>query len=348
MINHDDCFEIFQQFVPGLQPEQWKNKWESLTISERESVLRGFSFLNRPLVKRLLYRCAVSGLNCVPFSLRRFFIDLLKGLRKGSSHPSVPSNLFHYRQSAAYRLTRSLGERDSQPEILITYDLDQNECINYLETGFNLLHSRNLKATFNILTGGNYPCSAQLVKSLSKQGNSLGLHGHKHDIDFGNRSPQHIAASLSKAKEILGCSVNGFRSPALSVSPGLYTVLENQGFAYESSLMVNHPFYVGSGVPYPFKIPGTHLIEYPILFQDNVFFSDFKMADDEALKRATEVLDMCLEDGGVAVLNLHLCIEKHHPEFHEGLLDYIALKGLGRRSLEQYHLDAFQCGAGNV
>lgn len=332
-----DCFSIFSELNPDLTQSAWDEAWDSMGIEDQRRIIQSFTISNRPLHKRLIYRAIVGSLNLLPFKARRVLIEMSKVIRRFKHSPQAPPDLFRYGDSPAYLLSQRLGVKCSKSAVLLTYDLDKGDCIDYLPVGLAMLKERNIKATFNILTGGDYQITPDLIDLITGEGHTIGLHGHRHDIDFGNRSQEHIRQALTKAQNLFPGNSDGFRSPALSISPQLYKILEQDSFLYDSSVVVSHPFYQGCGVPYPYKIPGTNVVEYPVLFQDNVFFSDYDLGDGRALEISKKAMDQCMSDKGVAVLNLHLCIECEHEKYHRGLLDYIVEKQYPALTIDEHY-----------
>lgn len=319
---------IFAPYLPGLEYSDWESHWRPLPDIYKKNLLSAFTVTNRPLQSRLFLRALVVFLNSLPFNLQRTLLEKMKRFR--SSKKDLGDSLFKTmlieNHSAEKFFKEVKFERRSFVDggcASLTYDIDQPVCAEYLPHCLKLLRKRNIVAVFNFLANGQYLLDKKTLELVLSEGHEVGLHGYRHDIDFGNRSISHIQKMLRKAKQSLPIPVKGFRSPALSVSPNLMTVLSGEGFEYDSSIAACHPFHHNNGFAFPYIIPETDIVEMPVALQDNVFFSDLKLTDDEAIGLSRSIVNGILRKGGHAVINLHLYIEKYHEKYHLGLLDWL-------------------------
>lgn len=320
-------FRAFAGALPGLGEQEWRSAWEGLSPEAREALVEHFTIRNRPLGRRLAYRLVITALGLLPFGMRRKVIESMKAVRAGVFRtPAKSVRLPRYTEGEAHLLLRALASRidPSRARIVVTYDVDQPACVESLPECVRALDGHGLVAAFNFLVHGDYSFPSGLVMEMGCSRHELGLHGYTHDIDFGNRAYSTIADRLERCRRALPYVPQGFRSPALSVSPGLFRALDGAGFAYDSSIPVAHPFHRSCGFPYPYAVAGTGLVELPVLLQDNLFFSDNAYDDAHAFDVTREMIGECTALGGVAVLNLHMYIQVRHEAYHRMLLGWLA------------------------
>ena len=320
-------YENFKSIAPELNEGTWNKIWSAISDKNKKALQRDFSIKNRSVGNRFILRCILWILSLVPFSLRRFAIENAKSVRTGKQTESDPYEELSFSSSSASSLIQHIGtNRIHFPGsgcVSLTYDIDQPACMDYLPRALNVFSERGINAVFNFLTGGEYTLPVDLTDRITTEGHELGLHGHRHDIDFGNRSFRYIDKTLQQCRTLLPYQKGGFRSPALSISPHMIFALEKNDFLYDSTVPAANPFYRSCGFPYPYRFPGLRLFEFPVLLQDNTLFSDFKLDDKNGLELACKIIRNCLRQKGLAVINLHLYIERNHEQFHFGLLDWL-------------------------
>jgi len=106
----------------------------------------------------------------------------------------------------------------------------------------NLFEGNNVRGTFFILgeIAASYP---DLVRSISKAGHEIGVHGLHHEQLFRlsrDKAKEDIFRAREMVEDISGTKVYGFRAPAFSISQKNSWALEliaELGFQYDSSIM---------------------------------------------------------------------------------------------------------------
>jgi polysaccharide deacetylase family protein (PEP-CTERM system associated) len=135
-----------------------------------------------------------------------------------------------------------------------------------------LFASAGVKATFFVL-GWVAERHPDLVHRIVAEGHELASHGWNH-TRVDRQTPQEFAADLRRSKRLLedlgGVAVRGYRAATFSIShrnPWAFAVLEEEGFAYSSSVYpVRHDYY---GMPMAprfafYPSPDGQLEEYPM------------------------------------------------------------------------------------
>jgi len=98
--------------------------------------------------------------------------------------------------------------------------------------------------------------------------------------DYSSASFENIREDLIKSETVFDEKPHGFRFPRYRRSPEAISLLENSGYAYESSIIINHrEYYEGSLFPYniPVNLPGrtfysTNLLEMSPVYKDDWAF----------------------------------------------------------------------------
>ncbi|MBI4619762.1 MAG: polysaccharide deacetylase family protein [Desulfobacterales bacterium] len=207
--------------------------------------------------------------------------------------------------------------------VCITHDVDFVEGYDFVEELVGLEKKYNIRSTYNFLIKGRYRCERGLLQYIIDNGFEVGLHGYTHDIALSYRSPSIIRRDIEKALSEMDFRVMGFRTPALSISKNLLTVLKELNFKYDSSLASTSSYWQGVETCFPFRYPGMGIWEVPLCLQDSTMFRDHSMNDEDALQLIKKMIGGIIEVGGVAVINLHPCILKNRMDFYHRLLDYI-------------------------
>lgn len=341
-VSEENLYYIFKSVAPDLDRGEWSVVWSELSWEARDSLMRAFTTPTIPASVVLLKRALVRFSNGLPLKQRRKLFRMIKLVRKHLRRRIKAHELFGYDGSVGQGVLSRIGrDRISvQPAVILTYDLDLPSCLEGLDASLEQLDKFGLHATYNILTGADYQFDRAVVERIRRCGHDVGLHGHTHDLDYGVKSPSELDSLFSKSLATFGEGVMGFRSPALSKGANLYSALQRFGFRFDSSFTVQHPFYGGTGIPFPYLMHEVPLVQYPILFQDNVFFSDLGFDDEEALGVAVPLVRRCAESGGVAVLNLHLCLENSHSVFHEKLLESISTLSVPSMSMMEHYMSS--------
>lgn len=282
--------------------------------SSGEDLLR---FLVGPVLDRL------------PHSIRQLATDLAKSLRSHRHSETVldPSS------GSLNRLLMTL--RRNNPEVpdlwdgksfalCLTHDVDNSVGYQFVEDLFHFEYTVGCRSTFFFLSGGDYTPGLPLLERLEQAGFEVGLHGLTHDIGLGIRSERRIQHVLREATARLGVPVRGFRAPALSVSEKLLECIEDVGFEYDSSLQVSAPFYRSTKFSMPYPYPGRSLWEVPLSLQDDQFFRDAFLSEEQATVQLGRFLKQIAVVGGAAVVNLHPHLLCDRPKFLTYVMDVAA------------------------
>lgn len=112
---------------------------------------------------------------------------------------------------------------------------------NNMDKIFNLLFSKNLKATFFVVgwIAEKYP---EIVKKISNSGFEIGSHTHMHQLMY-EQNPKQVDEDLKKSINILesltGKKVKSFRAPGFSITEKnkwVFEILYENGIVYDSSI----------------------------------------------------------------------------------------------------------------
>lgn len=111
----------------------------------------------------------------------------------------------------------------------------------------DLFDSYNLKATFFVVGQDLlYPERLKLLKEVLSRGHEIANHTMTHREGFSFLSYQEKLQEIRDAQSIiqdkLGITTRGFRAPSNDLDSDTLKILENEGYAYDSSLM---PTYYG-------------------------------------------------------------------------------------------------------
>lgn len=130
----------------------------------------------------------------------------------------------------------------------------------------DLLDEFSAKGSFYVpgLTAEQHP---QILSTCLERGHEVGFHGYYHEL-VHQLSDSENAAILDKAIALfesqIGFIPKGYRSPAWEMTPGLFQLLRERGFNYDSSLMsFDHPYSV-DGLT---ELPVQWLIDDAIYFR---------------------------------------------------------------------------------
>lgn len=109
------------------------------------------------------------------------------------------------------------------------------EILNYA----NMLHKYNIKGTF-FVTVDFIKESKQYLLEAIKQGHEIGLHCLHHH-SYKKYTPEEFRKMIQESKRIikeeLGVEPVGFRFPEMKHRRSLFTVLKQEGFIYDSSVV---------------------------------------------------------------------------------------------------------------
>lgn len=164
--------------------------------------------------------------------------------------------------------------------------------------------------------------------TLMKEGCELAVHGIDawHSVEKGRDELARIAA-------VTGESGIGIRMHWLLRDENTFRVLEEAGYAYDSSVGYNETIGYKSGTTQTFRPLGTQsLLELPVHIQDGAMFfpQRLDLSEPEAWKRCGELIDNAGKFGGVLTVLWH--DRSHGPERFWG--DFYARLVQALRSLD--------------
>jgi hypothetical protein len=148
------------------------------------------------------------------------------------------------------------------------------------------------------------------VAMLNKKGCEIGVHGLDawHSVAKG-------ASELERVSEVAGQSSIGIRMHWLLQNTKTMEVLEEAGFAYDSSAGYNETVGYRNGTTQVFRPLGSRtLLELPMHIQDGALFYPHRLdlTERHALERCQSLIDHAIEYGGVLTLLWH--DRSHAPE----------------------------------
>lgn len=101
-----------------------------------------------------------------------------------------------------------------------------------------LFDKLNFRSTF-FFTGYIASFYPDLVKTISKEGHEIASHNYYH-LDYEYETEKKFTIDLKASKQLLedltGKKTIGYRSPNSSLPKNLVSILENEGFQYDSSV----------------------------------------------------------------------------------------------------------------
>jgi peptidoglycan/xylan/chitin deacetylase (PgdA/CDA1 family) len=187
-----------------------------------------------------------------------------------------------------------------------------------------LLDRYGVPATF-FVPGHSADTWPHLVKEIATRGHELGNHGYMHEVPatLDAATERDVIARGSDAIErAAGIRPRGFRSPSWDLSPHTLDILREQGFTYDSSLMMDdfrlHWCRAGDVIhrDRAFEFGrDTELVEMPIhwILDDAPYFN-FSYQSRTGLTPASSVLEIWQDEfdylydrvpGGVYTLTMH-------------------------------------------
>jgi peptidoglycan/xylan/chitin deacetylase (PgdA/CDA1 family) len=207
--------------------------------------------------------------------------------------------------------------------VCLCHDVDSKECYDFIPKLVDLEKHFKVRSTYNFLTNWEYKVEHSLLKELSDNNFEVGLHGWTHDIALGCRDRKRIKNELSRALDVLGMPVKGFRAPAFSITKSLLEVLSELGIKYDSSMKTLSCYGQGVETPYPYRFPNIDIWEIPLTIQDDRIFRDLHLSCEEGLGVIKELTSRTIQVNGVTVINTHPRLVKHKFSFYKDLLDWL-------------------------
>jgi len=169
-------------------------------------------------------------------------------------------------------------------------------------------HAARRGTAYDVTDIGNW------IGELRSNQCEIGVHGIDawHDADKGKEELRQIA-------EAGGGSSGGIRMHWLLQDEQTYRVLEEAGYAYDSTSGYNETIGFRNGTAQVFRPRGvTRLLELPMHIQDGALFfpQRLNLTDAEADRRCGEVIEQVARVGGVLTLLWH--DRSHGPERYWG------------------------------
>lgn len=214
----------------------------------------------------------------------------------------------------------------------------------------DLLGRKRLKATF-FVPGHTAVSFPEAVRRIRDDGHEIAAHGYCHESPVA-LSPQEEAEllrrSVVKLQSVLGSTFRpvGYRSPAWDLSESSIEILENEGFAYDSSLMaddfrpyrprrgdrVDNESFLHGALASMLEMPvAWELDDYPYFHWSNKPLNPGLRSTDEVFSLWQAEFDYCHRHvpEGVFTLTNHPEIIGRGPRILmlERLIDYILGEG---------------------
>ena len=127
---------------------------------------------------------------------------------------------------------KSVVPRDS-------WDSRESRVARNTERMLDILEERGARATFFILgwVAERFP---QLVGRIATAGHEIASHGYDHELVY-NMTPEAFSADVDRARKLIedlsGQAVRGYRAPCFSITDWAVDVLQQAGYAYDSSMV---------------------------------------------------------------------------------------------------------------
>ncbi len=204
---------------------------------------------------------------------------------------------------------------------VMTHDVETAAGLQFCSPLMNLNESFGIKSSFQIIPGGKYSVSAELMDEMRHRGFEINVHDWNHDgLLFSNRE-----AFLDRAKRINDFAelhrADGFRSGALYRKTDWYDAFT---FSYDMSVPnVGHldPQCGGCCTVMPYFI--GHILEIPVTAtQDYMLFNLLGQYSIDLWRRQAELI---LERNGLLSLIVHpdYVIDKRARATYTELLTYL-------------------------
>lgn len=163
---------------------------------------------------------------------------------------------------------------------------------------------------------------APQLERIRSRGGEIGLHGIDAWADVAEGRSER-----SKIEEVDDSSGAGVRMHWLCFDANSPAILEEAGFAYDSTFGYNEAVGYRAGTLQAFKQPGTsQLIELPLHIMDTALFYPGRMnlSSGEAAKRMRTIFADAVRFGGALTLNWHdrsIAPERLWDEFYVEMLE---------------------------
>jgi hypothetical protein len=268
-----------------------------------------FKVPGTPFKERIVRIGAPKIAHYLPSAVRFRLTSLAKRLRNPDRrlHLNYPLDFTETRQ-----LAQALGSKDLSPwwgrkaAVCLCHDVDDEPGMGHVASIMEADRRGAVRSSFNFLTHGDYDLDLSLLCELRQQGFEIGLHGFNHDQGFAFREKSMMLGQLRAAMgKLAQFCVQGFRSPALSLSDDMFHALKASGITYDSSLQTASPFYYSVRLPYPVYLEDYGIWELPLTVQDDNYLRDAQVTLDEMLSSLARFIDETVRLNGVFVFNVH-------------------------------------------
>lgn len=146
-----------------------------------------------------------------------------------------------------------------------TKELDNEHVLRSTRIILELFRKYHTKATFFVLgtVAEWYP---ELIEAILTDGHEIGIHGYTH-TRLADHTKDSFDNEIKKTLSILqsmGVKPYGYRSPAFSTADFLYSVLNQNGITYDSSIFpIKTPLYDGTSYDCRPFIIDRSIVEIP-------------------------------------------------------------------------------------
>jgi hypothetical protein len=191
--------------------------------------------------------------------------------------------------------------------LVLTHDVESLSGLNKCERLMEMEQSLGFRSSFNFIPEGEYRVSPELREHLVEQGFEVGVHDLRHDGKL-YRTKRHFDAAAPRINDYLReWNASGFRSGFMHRNLDWLHSLDIQ---YDMSTFDTDPFEPqpdGVHTIFPFVVRNGQeskgYVEMPYtLPQDSTLYLVLQEKDDRIWK---EKLDWIVEQGGMALLNVH-------------------------------------------
>ena len=204
-----------------------------------------------------------------------------------------------------------------------------------LERIIKLLDQHKIPATFFIpsVSLALTPSMGDLIKKSGR--NEIGVHGWIHEMNANlpdTAERRLVKKAIDELTKMTGTKPSGYRAPSWNFSPNTLSILRENGFRYESSLMSDDRPYelMQNGQP-------TGIVELPVQW----ILDDAPLFDPVGARYASpreiaqvwiDEFDKAYEEGTMMLLTMHPHISGHRSRIValELLIAHIEAKGAGK------------------
>ena len=120
-----------------------------------------------------------------------------------------------------------------------TWDICESRVARNTERILKILQDSGARATFFVLGWVAERCPG-LVPAIAAAGHEVASHGYGHELVY-KMSPAAFAADVERSRKLIedqsGQAVLGYRAPCFSITDWAVDVLQEAGYAYDSSMV---------------------------------------------------------------------------------------------------------------